>query len=71
MTATFFYVENQFGTAGMGQSFGYAQVVESDLPLDTCYDQTGSLNGPYSLDEAEAVAAADNKVHDAYREAHD
>jgi len=64
-----YYVENQYGTAGTGWSFGFAQVVESETPLETFSDQTRSLSGPYSREEAEAIVAADNAVHNEYREA--
>lgn len=69
--AKFYYVENKFGTAGMGQSFGYAQVIESDEELETYSEQTSSRQGPYSKEKAERIAAADNaEYHDPYRDSH-
>jgi hypothetical protein len=59
------YVENLHGTAGMGQSYGYATVIECSEPPRG--DMTRSYSGPFATEaEAEAQAAADNAVHDAY-----
>jgi len=65
----FYYVENWYGTAGMGNSFGYAQVVENETPIETYVNQTDSLSGPYSREEAQQNADNDNAIHDAYRNA--
>jgi hypothetical protein len=71
--AKFYYVDNFYGTAGMGQSFGYAQVTESDEELDTFSDQTSSRNGPFATEaEAQAQADKDNaEWHDPYRATHE
>jgi len=70
-----FYVENRYGTAGMGDSFGFASVIEIEDGDDTYdgmrYDQTRSISGPYATRaEAKAVAEADNAIHDAYSDNH-
>lgn len=66
----FHYVENQYGTAGIGASFGGADVVSSETPLETYCEQTRSLSGPYSYEEAVRIAAEDNQRHDAFRDSH-
>ena len=66
----FYYVENQFGTAGIGNSFGFAQVVESKFKLETFHEDTRSLVGPYFEREvAERIRNEYNDQHDAYRNA--
>lgn len=50
-----FYAVAHHGTAGLGQSFGYAEVVEGEPPRS---DQTTTVEGPYRT-RAAAQAAAD------------
>ena len=50
METTFFAVAHH-GTAGLGNSFGYAEVVhDDDAPR---HDQTTTVWGPYTQEQAE------------------
>ena len=65
METTFYAVANH-GTAGLGNSFGYAYVVhDGDAPR---HDQTTTVWGPYTKEQAEREAAEMNALCAAFRE---
>ena len=65
METTFFAVAHH-GTAGLGNSFGYAEVVQDeDAPR---HDQTTTVWGPYTQEQAEREAAEMNALCAAFRE---
>jgi hypothetical protein len=67
---TTFYAVAHHGTAGLGNSFGYAEVVEcGDAPR---HDQTTTVWGPYNTKErAEAEVARMEALCAAFRERND
>lgn len=67
METTFFAVAHH-GTAGLGNSFGYAEVVECDAPR---HDQTTTVWGPYTKERAEAEVARMEALCAAFRERND
>ena len=52
-TNTQFYAVAHHGTAGLGNSFGYAYVVEGEAPR---HDQTTTVWGPYTQEQAQMEA---------------
>ena len=68
METTFFAVAHH-GTAGLGNSFGYAEVVEcDDAPR---HDQTTTVWGPYTREHAEREAERMEALCAAFRERND
>ena len=66
METTFFAVAHH-GTAGLGNSFGYAYVyvVQGDAPR---HDQTTTVWGPYTQEHAEREVARMEALCAAFRE---
>lgn len=65
---TMFYAVAHHGTAGLGDSFGYAEVVEEAPRVD----QTTTIAGPYAdKAEAENVAAEWDRLCEDFRTAQD
>ena len=64
-TNTQFYAVAHHGTAGLGNSFGYAYVVEGDAPR---HDQTTTVWGPYTQEGAENAVARMEALCAAFRE---
>ena len=63
---TTFYAVAHHGTAGLGNSFGYAEIVEcADAPR---HDQTTTVWGPYTQEQAEREVAEMNALCVAFRE---
>jgi len=65
---TKFYAVARHGTAGLGNSFGYAYVVEGDAPR---HDQTTTVWGPYTQEQAEKEAARMDALCAAFLERED
>ena len=66
---TTFYAVAHHGTAGLGNSFGYAEVVEcDDAPR---HDQKTTVWGPYTQEGAENAVARMEALCAAFRERND
>ena len=65
---TKFYAVAHHGIAGLGNSFGYAHVVEGEAPR---HDQTTTVWGPYTKEGAENAVARMEALCAAFRERND
>ena len=66
---TTFYAVAHHGTAGLGNSFGYAYVVhKDDVPR---HDQTTTVCGPYTREHAEREAERMDALCAAFLERND
>ena len=64
-----FYAIAHHGTAGLGASYGYAEVIEGDAPRS---DQTTTVTGPFATkQEAQADADAMDRECDTFRQSQD
>ena len=64
-----FYAVARHGTAGLGWSYGYAEVAqEGEHPRA---DQTTTISGPHTKEEAEKIVSSWNTECDKYRNEQD
>lgn len=61
----YYYAVAHTGTAGLGSSYGYAELVEGEPPRS---DQTTTVSGPHGREEALKIVAEWNNICDQYRE---